>query len=155
MQGQKFAGGSVAQYLRQLPEDRATLMGELRRVILQNLPLGYAERLDSGAIFYEIPLTTYPHTHNRRPLCMAALASRKSYVTLYLMAVYADPATAQWFRTAYERSGKKLDMGKSCVHFSNLKDVPMGVVGRAIANIPVETYIRFYENARKRHKRHK
>ena len=117
----------------------------LRNVIVTNLPAGYVERFDGGMLSYEIPLEVYPDTHNRKPLQLAALAPRKNHISLYLMAVYANKSTAAWFTRAFAASGHKLRMGKSCVRFGKVADVPTHVIAQAIARVPAKQYIRFYE----------
>ena len=135
--------------MRALPEHRREMIRALRRVILGNLPSGYVERFAQGRFIYEIPLKTYPQTYNGRPLCLAMLAVQRDFVSLYLMAVYGNQALARRFREAYERSGKTLRMGKSCVRFRNLDDIPFDVVGAAIGAVPVARFIQIYEGARR------
>ena len=120
----------------------------MRKVILDNLPTGYEEMMQFGMISYVIPLERYPVTYNKQPLQYAALASQKHYMSVYLMNVYGDPDSEQWFVEQYRASGKKLDMGKSCVRFKKLDDLPLDLIGRAIARTPVEAYIEVYEAAR-------
>jgi len=139
----------IARFLESLPPERKAMMRTLRRTILESLPNGYVERFEHGVFSYEIPLSTYPNTYNGRPLVLAALASQKSYVTLYLMAVYGDKSTEAWFKETYAMSGKKLNMGKSCVHFKTETDIPLGVVRQAIARVAVEGYLKIYEAARR------
>jgi Domain of unknown function (DU1801) len=91
----------------------------------------------------------YPKTYNNRPLGLAALASQKNYMSLYLMNIYADPETLNWFKDSYAKSGKKLDMGKSCIRFKRLEDLPLEIVGQAIASTSVEDFIALYESSRK------
>ncbi|HET6845634.1 MAG TPA: DUF1801 domain-containing protein, partial [Anaerolineales bacterium] len=114
---------NVQEYLQTLTADRRAIIRTLRNEVKNNLPPGYVETFDGRRFSYEIPLTSYPNTYNGRPLCLAALASQQSYVTLYLMAVYGDQELAQWFRELYSGSGKTLRMGKSCVHFRKLEDI--------------------------------
>src|SRR5690606_32559995 len=102
---------------------------------------GYEEAMQYGMIGYCVPLSRYPDTYNGQPLGIAALASQKQYMSLYLMAVYGDPKTEAWFRDAFAKAGKKLDMGKSCVRFKTLEDLPLDVIGQAIARVSVEQYI--------------
>lgn len=122
----------------------------LRKVILQNLPEGYVESNNAGILSYEIPLSRYPTTHNGKPLPLAVLAPHKNYMSLYLMAVYGDQETAEWFQKAFISSGKRLNMGKSCVRFKTLSDLPLDVIGRAIRRVSLAQYIRIYEAARRR-----
>jgi len=136
------------QYLEELPEDRRETIGAVRKVILANLPKGYEESILWGMITYCIPREDYPKTYNGRPLGYAALASQKNYNSLYLFAVYGDPKTAKWFKSRFAASGKKLDMGKSCVHFRKSDDLPLDLIADTIARVPKEAYIKRYEAAR-------
>ena len=99
-------------------------------------------------ISYYVPLGRYPDTYNGEALGLAALASQKSYMSLYLLGIYLDPETEQWFRERFANSGSKLDMGKSCVRFRNLDNLPLGVIGEAISRLSPEVLIERYEAAR-------
>ena len=96
--------------------------------------------MNFGMIVYCVPLETYPVTYNGHPLEYAALASQKNYVSVYLMDVYADPEAARWFNERYLATGKRLDMGKSCVRFRHLDDVPLALIGEAIARTSVAEF---------------
>ena len=122
-------------------------------MILANLPDGYEECIQCGMIAYVVPLRLYPpgyHCNPGQPLQYAALASQKNYLTLHLMTVYGDPATAEWFRKAFEATGKKLDMGKAYIRFKKLDDLPLDVIARAIARVPVKAYLARIEQALQR-----
>jgi hypothetical protein len=140
---------TVKAYLDSLPDDRRAALAKVRAVIRKNLPAGFAESMQFGMIGYGVPLSRYPDTYNGAPLCLAALASQKNFMTLYLMSVYGDPATERWFKDAYAKSGKKLDMGKSCVHFKRVEDLPIEVIGEAIARTSVDEFIARYEASRR------
>ena len=138
------AAKTVEEYLASLPPDRRTALEAVRKVILSHLPEGYAECIQWGMIAYVVPHSLYPAGYHCDPcqaLQYAALASQKNHMALYLMTVYGDPDTEHWFRTAHERTGKKLDMGKSCVRFKKLDDLSLDVVGQVIARVPVQAYI--------------
>jgi hypothetical protein len=141
---------TVEEYLQSLPEDRRAVVAAVRDVILKNLPAGYHESMGFGMINYAVPLERYPKTYNKQPLCYAALAAQKNYIALYLMGVYAPPERHEWFREEFRKAGKKLDMGKSCVRFRKLDDLPLDLIGRVIAGIPVDKWIAIYEASRKR-----
>lgn len=141
---------TVDEYLRQLPADRQQALRAVRQVILKHLPKGFEESMSWGMISYQVPLARLRHTYNGQPLCYAALASQKNYMSVYLMSVYGDKAIEKWFRERFKASGKKLDMGKSCVHFRKLEDLPLDVIGEVIARTPLEAYIRRYHASRKK-----
>jgi hypothetical protein len=136
---------TVEEYLGELPDDRRDAIAEVRSVILGNLPDGYVETMNWGMIAYEIPLERYPDTDNGQPLGCAALASQKNYMSLYLWGVYGDEASAASFRERYAATGKRIDMGKSCVRFTRVDDLPLDVIAEAIAATPVDQLIAWYE----------
>ncbi len=139
---------TVEEYLaEQLPE-RQEALAEVRRVILENLPEGYAEVMQYSMISYVIPLARYPKTYNKQPLAYLSLAAQKRYMSIYLMGVYCDRETESWFVQRYRDSGKRLDMGKACVRFRTLKDLPLDLVGEAVSKTSVEDFIECYETAR-------
>ena len=142
------APSTPEEYLAALPPDRAEQIGRLRDLILQRLPDGYEEQVDFGMLAYVIPLETYPETYNKHPLMYAALASQKRHMSLYLMNVYGDEQTLQWFTEGFAAAGKKLDMGKACVRFKKLDDLPLEFIGDVIARTPVSDYIALYETSR-------
>ena len=141
---------TVKQYLAELPADRREALEAVRAVILKNLPKGYAEGMQYGAIGYYVPHSVYPpgyHCDPKQPLPFAGMASQKNYMTVSLMCVYDDSEHAARFREAWTKTGKKLDMGKSCVRFKKLDDVPLKVIGEAIKRVPVKKFIEYYESA--------
>jgi hypothetical protein len=142
--------GSVAEYLDGLTAERRDAIEKVRKVILDNLPKGYQEALTYGVLTYEVPLTRLPDTYNGQPLCYVALGSQKHYMSLYLMNIYGDSNAAKWFKSAYKAKGKKLDMGKSCVRFKTIDDLPLDVVAEAVARTPMEDWIRIYRESRQR-----
>jgi hypothetical protein len=143
------AAKSVPEYLASLPSERRAVIDELRRLILENLPPGYEERMAFGMASYEIPLARYPDTYNRQPLCYLAFAAQKNGYSLYLIGPYLfGEERARKFREEWERRGKKLDMGKSCVRFKRIEDLALDVLADEFASIPVDDYIRQYEIVR-------
>ncbi len=132
---------TVEAYLSVLPSDRREALGTVRRTILDNLPEGYEEVLNWGMITYQVPLERSGPTYNGKPLMYAALADQKRHMAVYLTQVYADTETFERFRTDYLATGKKLDMGKSCVPFRRLDDLPLDVLGRAIGATGVDTFV--------------
>ena len=141
---------TVGEYLKQLPADRRKTLSTVRNVVLENLPKGYKEAIGWGAITYAIPLEDYPNTYNGQPLCVAALSAGKDYCSIHLMAAYGDTKTRKWLEEAFKKSGKKLDMGKACVRFKKADDLPLDAIGKIIAKVTPDKYIKTYEAARKK-----
>ncbi len=133
-----------------LPEDRREAVAVVRSVILDRLPDGYAEEMRWGMVSYEVPLAIQPDTYNGKPLLYAALASQKRHMAVYLSGVYADPEARADFERVYRASGKRFDMGKSCVRFRRLEDLPLEVIGDAIARYPIEDFVDLYHLGRRR-----
>ena len=139
---------TVDQYLAELPEDRRAALVEVREVILANLPEGYEETMNWGMISYEIPLERYPDTYNKQPLGYASLASQKNHMAVYLSTIYSSDDAASTFEQEYRATGKRYDVGKSCVRFRKIDDLPLDLIGRVIAATPVDEYIAMYEASR-------
>ena len=132
---------TAEQYLAELPDDRRKAIEAVRAVILENLPDGYEEAMNWGMITYQIPLDTYPDTYNRQPLMFAALASQKNHMAVYLTGIYVSDEARDEFEKAYRATGKRFDVGKSCVRFRKLDDLPLDLIGQTIAAVPVERLI--------------
>src|SRR6266851_4559999 len=144
----KTQAATVKAYLDQLPDDRRAAISAVRDVILKNLPKGYEEAMNYGMITYQIPLERYPNTYNGQPLCYAGLASQKNHMAVYLMCVYGSKEIEAWFREEFKKAGKKLDMGKCCVRFRKLENLPLTVIGKAIKKVSAKAYIAHYEASR-------
>jgi hypothetical protein len=144
----KSDAATVEEYLDALPGERREVVSKVREVILRNLPRGYREAMNWGMVCYEVPLEKYPGTYNKRPLGYAALAAQKNYFALYLMGAYQNPELEKNLKEGFARAGKKLDMGKSCILFKRLEDLPLEVVGEAVASTPPEKLIEQYEEWR-------
>ena len=138
---------SVAQYLAELPADRRAAIEAVRQTILANQPEGYEEAMNWGMITYQVPFDRYPNTYNGQPLAYAALASQKNYMAVYLTGIYADDETRQAFEAAYRATGKRFDVGKSCVRFRKLDDLPLSLIGESVARFGVDEFIAQAEKA--------
>jgi hypothetical protein len=143
------AAASVEDYLAELPPERSEVVAKVRGVIRKHLPKGYVETMNWGMIAYEVPLSRYPDTYNGQPLAYVSLAAQKNNYSLYLNCIYSDNARAELERE-FADAGKKLDMGKSCVHFRKVDDLPLPVIGRIVASTPVAEFIKRYEAARQK-----
>ncbi|UJR82065.1 DUF1801 domain-containing protein [Sandaracinus amylolyticus] len=139
---------TVADYLAALPADRRAAITQLREMIDASLAPGFDESIQHGMITWSIPLSRYPDTYNGQPLAVLSLASQKTTMSLYLMSVYADEAERARFEEAYRASGKKLDMGKSCLRFRSLDALPLDVIRDTVRRITVDGYIARYEASR-------
>jgi uncharacterized protein YdhG (YjbR/CyaY superfamily) len=132
---------TVEAYLAELPDDRREAIAAVRAVVLENLPDGYVESMRWGMITYEVPLETYPDTYNKQPLMFAALASQKNHMGVYMMGIYISDDARDEFEKAYRSTGKRFDVGKSCVRFRKLEDLPLELIGETIASVPVDRFI--------------
>jgi hypothetical protein len=146
----KSTAATVEQYLAELPPERRAVVSGVREVILRHLPAGYREAMNWGMICYEVPLERYPETYNGQPLGYAALAAQKHGYSLHLMCAYQDSEQERLLREGFAGSGLRLDMGKSCVRFRKLADLPLEVIGRVVASISPEEFIALHEAARRR-----
>lgn len=139
---------TVAEYMASLPADRREALAAVRTTILANLDRGIEEGMSYGMIGYHVPHAVFPagyHCDPKQPLPYAGLASQSGHMSLYLMGVYFDPADAKWLADAWKKAGKKLDMGKACIRFKKLDDVPLDVVAAAIRRMPLAKYVGMYE----------
>jgi hypothetical protein len=136
------------EYIASLPEDRRATVAAVRDMVRSNLPPGFDEGMLFGMIAWYVPLERFPDTYNGRPLGLAALASQRNSISLYLNNVYGDPATEAWFRERWAATGKRLDMGKSCVRFRRLDDVPLDLIGEVIARADLDEFLARYHEVR-------
>lgn len=139
---------TVEEYMGELPEERRAAIGVVRQVILKNLPKGYDEVINWGMITYQVPLETHPDTYNKKPLMYAALAAQKNHMAVYLTAIYMDEKASREFEEAYLATGKRYDVGKSCVRFKELADLPLELIGKSIASLQVSEFVDRVNDAR-------
>jgi len=132
---------TVETYLAELPEERRSAIERVRATILENLPAGFEEAMNWGMITYQVPLTVHPDMYNKKPLMYAALASQKNHMALYLTSIYMDPAAQAAFEQEYRASGKRYDVGKSCVRFRRIGDLPLDLIGRTIGSMTMQEFI--------------
>ncbi|MGQ0733198.1 MAG: DUF1801 domain-containing protein [Acidobacteriota bacterium] len=141
---------TIRDYLRSLPDDRRKVLTRVRNVIKKHLPKGYRERINWGMISYEIPLAAFSDTYNGEPLLYAALAAQKNYYAVYLMGPYVDPKQRRYLEEQFAKAGKTLNMGKSCLRFKSLDDLPLEALGTVVASTPPERMIAAAQAARKK-----
>lgn len=145
---------SPQQYLDELPEDRKEPIQKLRQQILDNLPKGIEEAMNYGMLGYVIPHSIYPngyHCDPKLPLPFMNLASQKNFVAVYSMALYSKKELMDWFTSEYAKQSKyKLDMGKSCIRFKKMDDIPFDLIGELTGKITAEEWVSIYESAIKK-----
>ncbi len=146
----KSEATTVEDYLNEIPEDRQSAMTGVREMILKNLPDGYEEVMNWGMITYQVPLSTHSDTYNKKPLMYLALASQKNHMALYLTSIYSNEHERRQFEERYKATGKKLKMGKSCLRFKKLDDLPLDFLAEIVAQTSVEQRIALAEACRKR-----
>jgi hypothetical protein len=137
-----------AQYIASLPADRAKTIATVRALVNKHIPRGYEECLVWGTIGWTIPLSRYPDTYNQQPICYVALSSQKNFCSLYLMGAFWSARQLEQLKAAFQAAGKKLDMGKCCVHFQSPDDLPLQAIGKLISAISNEKWIEMYEQSR-------
>ena len=139
---------TVQQYLAELPTDRRSAIETVRAVILKNLDPTFEEGMQYGMIGFHVPHKVYPpgyHCDPKQPLPFVCLASQKNYMSLYL-GCYGNAEEERWFREAWAKTGKKLDMGKSCVRFKKLDDLALDVIGKSVRRTSAREFIQYYES---------
>ncbi len=151
----KSDAATVEEYISELSEERREAVTTVREMVLANLPSGYEEVMDFGMIAYVVPLSVCPKTYNGHPLMYAAIASEKNYVSVHLMNIYANQDTQRWFVESYKATGKRMNMGKSCVRFRKLEDLPLELIGEAVGRTSMEDWVAVYEALRRPSRRRK
>jgi hypothetical protein len=142
------------QYIAQLPDDRKEAIQKISEAIKTNLPEGFEETIGYGMLAYVVPHSLYPkgyHCDPKLPLPFMNLASQKNFIALYHMGIYADKTLFNWFQAEYPKHCKtKLDMGKSCIRFKRMDDIPYALIGQLAGKMTVEEWIaRFEENLKR------
>jgi uncharacterized protein YdhG (YjbR/CyaY superfamily) len=149
-----YEAQSPEEYINQLPEDRREAVETLRKTIVDNLPMGFEEIMSYGMISYVVPKTIYPagyHANPKEPLPYMSIASQKSHIALYHMGVYMYPEILEWFQEEYPKHvNTKLDMGKSCIRFKSVENIPFDLIAELCRKITVEDYIEKYKQGLQR-----
>jgi uncharacterized protein YdhG (YjbR/CyaY superfamily) len=143
---------SPEEYIEQLPPERKKAVEQIRNTILANLPQGFKETMTYGMISFVVPKSIYQpgyHANPKLPLPFISIASQKNYISLYHMAVYMYPELIAWYQEEYKKRVKtKLDMGKGCIRFKKMENIPYDLLAELIRKISVNNYIRQYEQFR-------
>ena len=139
---------TVTEYLSALPPERRAVVSTVRKMVKRHLPKGYREMINFGAITYAIPLSRYPDTYNGQPLCYVGLGAQKNYNSFYLMGAYDGSNGAKLLTDAFKKAGKRLDMGKCCLHFKELDDLELTSVAKLIGMSTPKDYIAYYKRTK-------
>ncbi len=141
---------SIEAYLEEIPEERKDAFKKLRETILENIPKGFVERMSYGMIGYVVPHSIYPsgyHCEPKLPLPFIGIGSPKNFIALYHMGIYANPEILNWFITEYPKhSTQKLDIGKSCIRFKKVDQIPFDLIRALVQKISVQDWINTYES---------
>ncbi len=147
----QYVAKNAQDYIAQLPEDRIEPMNKLRETILSNLPPGFEECISYGMIGYVVPLSIYPagyHCDPKLPLGFMNIASQKNFIALYHLGMYGSNTLLNWFVEEYPKHCKsKLDMGKSCIRFKKMDQIPYDLIAELCKKLTMEKYIELYETA--------
>ena len=142
---------TVDEYIANLDDTRKEAITNLRNTILKNLPKGYQEEISYGMVGYVVPHSLYPkgyHCDTKLPLPFMSFASQKNFIAFYHMGIYANPELLDWFVNEYPKHSKsKLDMGKSCIRFKKVNEIPLELIGELVAKMSVNEWIELYESA--------
>ena len=150
----QYEATSVDDYINQIPEDRKPAVKRLRKVILDNLPKDFEEGINYKMIGYYVPHSKYPdgyHCDTKLPLPFMNVASQKNSINLYHSGIYADKKLFHWFANEYPKHCKrKLDMGKSCIRFKKIDEIPYDLIGELVGKMTADQWIQIYEKAIKK-----
>jgi len=145
------AAKTVDDYLKSLPDDNRKALIELRKIILKNLPKGFSEVMSYGMVGYVVPHSIFPdgyHCDPKLPLPFMSIAAQKKFISFYHMGIYADPKLLNWFTKEYPKYSKsKLDMGKSCIRFKKLEDIPLSLMGELVSKMSPDQWIKLYQTS--------
>jgi hypothetical protein len=151
----KSAANTPEEYINNLPDDRKQVMNTLRKTILDNLPKGFSETINYGMIGYVVPHSMYPngyHCNPKLPLPFMSIASQKNFIAIYHMGLYANPKLMNWFLQEYPKHcDTKLDMGKSCIRFKKMNQIPFALIGELSKKVTAKEWIESYEKTLKSH----
>ena len=155
----KYEAKTVGEYFAKIPDERKPAMKKLWETIKKNIPEGFAEKLNYGLPGFVVPHSLYPdgyHCDPKQPLPYLNIASQKNFIAFYHMGVYSIPDLLEWFTENYPKhSTTKLDMGKSCVRFKKIDQIPYDLIGELVSKITVEDWIHYYETAIKNSRKKK
>lgn len=152
----KTPAKTVNDYLNELPEERKTSFLKLRESILNSIPKGFEEQISYGMLGYVVPHSIYPngyHCTPKLPLPFISIGSQKNFIVMHHLGIYANPKLLEWFTAEYPKNGnQKLDMGKGCIRFKKMDQIPFDLIAELAGKISVEEWIECYETQIKNRK---
>lgn len=141
----------VTDYIESLPDIRKKALTEIRNVIIKNIPDGFSECINYGMPGYVVPHSIYPkgyHTDPKQPLPFIYIASQKNYISLHHMGIYGSEELLKWLIKEWPNyTSKKLNMGKGCIRFSKIEDIPLDLISKLVSKISPDEWIQMYEKA--------
>lgn len=150
----RIEASNPEEYISKLPDERKEVINKLRETINKNLPKGFTEEMSYGMIGYVVPHSLYPagyHCDPKLPLPFISIASQKNFVAFYHMGLYGDEKLSKWFTDEYSKHSKyKLDMGKSCIRFKRMDDIPYDLLADLVQKMSADQWIKLYEENMKR-----
>lgn len=144
----RSAAATPEQYLDELPPDRREVVAAVLDVVRRSMPAGFEEGMAWGMVTWSVPQSRYPDTYNGQPLAYVSLAAQKQHYALYLMGAFGDGEAEREFRARWEATGRRLDLGKSCLRFRRLADLDLDLVSELVASTSVEEFLSRYERGR-------
>jgi len=145
----QYKANTPEEYILQVPEERQAVLKKLRKTIKDNLPKGFKETIAYGMIGYVVPHSIYPdgyHCNPKTPLPFMSFASQKNSINLYHSGIYAKPEIHDWFVAEYPKHcTRKLDMGKSCIRFKKIEEIPFALIAELCTKLTVDAWIDIYE----------
>jgi uncharacterized protein YdhG (YjbR/CyaY superfamily) len=150
----KIESTTPDEYISKLSDQQKDAVAQLRRVVKKNLPEGFEETINYGMIGYIVPYSIYPKGYNckpKQPLPFINIAAQKNHISLYHMGIYLNAELLNWFTNEYPNYSKsKLDMGKGCIRFKKIDDIPYELIGLLVQKITVNEWIKTYEKTREK-----
>ena len=145
---------SIEEYMDALPIERKEIVSKIRKIFQEHLPSGYEERLQYKMPSFVVPLSRYPKGYlNRKnePLPFISIASQKNHIAIYHSGIYSDENLLVWAQERYkDLTGKKLDMGKSCLRFKKMEEIPYVFLKELAGKMSVEAFVELVEKVRNR-----
>lgn len=141
---------TISEYIAAIDETRRSAYERLLTTVTNVLPEGFVCIMQYDMPTFVIPKELYPagyHVNPELPLPFLSIGVQKNHISLYHLGLYADPALLEWFVAEYPHHvSTKLNMGKSCIRFSNINKIPYTLIEELVSRQSVDDYIKLYES---------